>query len=92
MSYKFFWCRSLKQLNLSIFNTENVLNMRNMFYYCESLEELNISNFNINKLKIMQEIFIGSLPLKKIACPKEMMNKESKINKKFFKNINFINN
>ena len=92
MSYKFFWCSSLKQLNLSIFNTENVLNMRNMFYYCESLEELNISNFNINKLKFMQEIFLGSLTLKKIACPKEMMNKELKFNKKFFKNINFINN
>jgi surface protein len=88
MSYMFFWCSSLKQLNLSSFNTENIINMRNLFYYCKSLEELNIANFNINKLKIMQEIFLGCLSLKKIKCPKEMLNKELKNNKLFFKNIN----
>jgi len=66
--------------------------MRSLFYYCKSLEELNIANFDINKLKIMQEIFLGCLSLKKIKCPKEMLDKELKNNKLFFKNINLVNN
>ena len=34
MSYMFSFCSSLKELNLSNFNTNNVTNMRYMFYEC----------------------------------------------------------
>ena len=44
-------CSSLKELNLSNFNTKNVNNMSRMFWYCISLKELDISNFNTDKAK-----------------------------------------
>ena len=36
-------CFSLKDLNLSNFNTNNATDMSHMFYHCSSLEELNLS-------------------------------------------------
>ena len=42
----FYECSSLKELNLSKFNTENVEDMSSMFNECSSLEVLNLSNFN----------------------------------------------
>ena len=46
----FFQCKSLKQLNLSNFNTYNVTNMHCMPYECSSLNEINLSNFNANNV------------------------------------------
>ena len=43
-------CYSLKNLNLSNFNTQNVTNMIGMFNYYYSLKNLNLSNFNDNWL------------------------------------------
>ena len=43
-------CSSLKELNLSNFNTNNVTDMSWMFFKCSSLKELNISNFNTNNV------------------------------------------
>ena len=43
--FMFYNCESLTNLNLSNFNTQNVINMSSMFYYCNSL--LN----NIYKIK-----------------------------------------
>ena len=38
-----FWgCSSLKELNISNFNTNNVTNMYGMFQECSSLKELNL--------------------------------------------------
>ena len=44
MSCMFEKCRSLKELNLSHFNTKNVTNISGMFNTCESLTELNVNN------------------------------------------------
>ena len=38
-------CKSLKELNLSNFNTNKVTDMSNMFFGCLSLKKLNLSNF-----------------------------------------------
>ena len=46
MSSMFEECSSLKELNISNFNTNNVTDMSDMFKGCK----LNISNFNINPL------------------------------------------
>ena len=43
---------SLKDINLSYFNTNNVTNMRCMFNGCSSLTNINLSYFNIIKLII----------------------------------------
>ena len=48
-------CSSLKELNLSNFNTNNVINMSCMFWECISLKELNLSNFNTNNVKDMSK-------------------------------------
>ena len=67
MGGMFSGCSSLKELNLSNFNTNNVTNMVAMFYECYSLKELNISNFNFNKVFDMKEMFWG--------CPEQVQNK-----------------
>ena len=39
-------CNSLKNINLSNFNTQNVTDMSAIFYACDSLMDVNLSNFN----------------------------------------------
>ena len=55
----FFYCKSLTNLDLSNFNTQNVTNMKSMFYYCESLTNLNLSNFNTQNVTNMSKMFAG---------------------------------
>ena len=57
MSYMFYECKSLKELNLSNFNTNNVINMEYMFCGCSSLQELNLSNFNTSNVYNMNRMF-----------------------------------
>ena len=52
-------CKSLKELNISNFNTNNVKNMYNMFIGCESLKELNLDNFSTNNFTYMANMFSG---------------------------------
>ena len=40
-------CISLKSIDFSNFNTENVINMRFMFYNYTSLTSIDLYNFNI---------------------------------------------
>ena len=42
MNGMFYGCESLTNLNLSNFNTQNVINMNSMFSYCNSLKKNNI--------------------------------------------------
>jgi len=49
MQYMFYYCYSIKELNLSSFNTNNVTSMINMFYNCRSLTDLDLSNFKTQK-------------------------------------------
>ena len=44
MESMFYLCSSLKELNLSNFNTNNVTDMNGMFSGCSSLNELNLNN------------------------------------------------
>ena len=39
-------CKSLKSIDLSNFNTQNVNNMRGMFHGCRYLSNIDLSNFN----------------------------------------------
>ena len=51
MGLMFYECSSLKEFNLSNFNTNNLTDMRAMFWGCSSLKELNLSNFNTEKFR-----------------------------------------
>ena len=51
-------CIKLKNLDLSNFNTSNVMNMENMFYGCFELKEIKgIERFNTNKVTNMRGMF-----------------------------------
>ena len=58
---------SLKELNLSSFNTNNVTNMEGIFHKCISLVELNLSNFKTNNATDM----VGML----YSCSSQFQNK-----------------
>ena len=55
--YMFNGCKSLKNLNLSNFNTQNVTNMSGMFFGCKSLANLNLTNFNTQNVTDMSSMF-----------------------------------
>ena len=56
-NYMFSNCSSLNSLNLSNFNTNNIINMSYMFSDCSSLTSLNLSNFNTNNVNNMSYMF-----------------------------------
>ena len=72
-------CSSLKELNLSNFNTNNVTDMSYMFSRCTSLTTLNLSNSNINNVTDMSSMFNGCSSLKK----ENIKTKDNKILQKF---------
>ena len=43
----FYYCSSLTSINLSHFNTKEVLSMRYIFYFCHNLAYIDISYFYI---------------------------------------------
>ena len=57
MRNMFYNCNSFKSLDISLFNTKNVLNMDSMFYNCTSLTSLDISNFNIQTKTYISNMF-----------------------------------
>ena len=59
-------CPSLKEINLSNFNTNNVIYMSYMFCGCSSLKEINLSNFNTNNVNDMRDMFCGCSSLKEL--------------------------
>ena len=66
MNGMFSRCSSLKELNLSNFNTNNATDMSCMFDGCSSLKELNLSNFNTNNATDMSWLFSGCSSLKEL--------------------------
>jgi surface protein len=63
-------CNSLKELNLSSFDTSNVTNIDSMFYACDSLSELDLSNFNLCNVTSGSLALSGfSMEINKIYTP-----------------------
>ena len=58
-NYLFLGCESLISINLSNFNTQNVVNMFGMFYNCKSLKIIDLSNFNTQNVTYMSGMFFG---------------------------------
>ena len=56
-NYMFYDCKSLININLSNFNTENITDMSYMFYNCYSLTNINLTNFNTKKVTNMSYMF-----------------------------------
>ena len=54
----FYNCKSLEELDVSSFNTRNVINMSLMFAGCSSLTSLDVSGFNTEKVTCMSCMFV----------------------------------
>ena len=66
MSYMFYGCFSLKQIDLSSFNTNKVTNMKVMFNDCLSLENINLSSFNTISVNNLSGMFNKCSSLKSL--------------------------
>ena len=59
-------CSSLKNLDFSNFNTDNVIDVSGMLSGCSSLTDLDLSNFNTKNVTDMSCMFSGCSSLKKL--------------------------
>ena len=59
MSYMFYNCGKLYNLDLYSFNTKNVINMSKMFYNCKNLNNLDLSSFDTKNVTAANGIFYG---------------------------------
>ena len=69
MSHMFNECNSLTIIDLSNFNTQNIIDMSSMFSECKSLTFINFSNFNTQSVRVINEIFSGCYSLIYINLP-----------------------
>lgn len=53
----FFRCKSLKELEISNWDTSKVTDMTNMFSWCTSLKKLDLSGWDIFNVKDMDYMF-----------------------------------
>ncbi len=59
-------CKSLKELDLSSFNTSNVVQLYGIFMGCTKLEKVNLSSFDTKNVVEMSYMFYGCESLKKL--------------------------
>ena len=64
MSYMFYNCSKLTNLDLSNWNTSNVTNMNSMFEQCRELTSINMSNFDTSKVTQLTYAFFLCTELK----------------------------
>ena len=62
----FYNCENLKHIDLSRFNTENVIQMDSMFENCKNLIEINLSSFNTQNVTSMSKMFYNCSNLKNL--------------------------
>ena len=66
MSFMFYDCTSLTEIDLSSYNTNQVTDMSNMFSNCKSLNKINLTSINTNNVINMANMFSGCSSLKEI--------------------------
>ena len=65
-NHMFWGCKSIINLNLSNFNTQNVTNMSHMFGGCYTLQSLTLLNFNTQNVTNMHRMFLCCYLLKNL--------------------------
>ena len=73
----FSYCNNLRNLNLSSFDTRNVINMKNMFSGCSNLNDLNLSSFDTKNVTEINSIFYG--------CNKKIIDTNYYVFRKFYR-------
>ena len=66
MSYMFYNCKNLTNMDVSKLNTSNVKSMHSMFYDCKSLTSIDVSGFNTSSVTDMSYMFSDCNSLKSI--------------------------
>ena len=56
-SYMFYGCDNIISIDLSSFDTKNIINMKNMFMFCINLKSIDLSNFNTTNVENMENMF-----------------------------------
>ena len=74
MDNMFWYCSSLKTLDVSMFKTDNVTDMSGMFRGSYNLESLDLSSFNTSKVKSFKSMFAGCRGLKNLIVPFDTSN------------------
>ncbi|MCD7809037.1 MAG: DUF285 domain-containing protein [Erysipelotrichaceae bacterium] len=66
MSFMFYYCASLKDLDTSSLNTSSVYVMADMFRECMSLSSLTLTSFDTSHVLDMKRMFYGCVSLKSL--------------------------
>ena len=69
VTYMFANLVNLKSIDLSIFDTSQVMYMSYMFYNCSSLSTIDMSNFDLSKIKSAHAVFQGTNVLVSLKTP-----------------------
>ena len=64
--YMFYKCENIIDINMSKFNTKNIISMKGMFYDCSHLQSIDLSSFNTENVINMSLMFCGCENLKNI--------------------------
>ena len=75
MAYMFKNCSTLIKIDLSSFNTDQVLNMSSMLSNCNSLKNIDLSTFNTDKVINMSYMFNGCSLFTQLDLSKLITNK-----------------
>ena len=65
-SYMFYDCSNINYIDLSSFDTDNVINMSYMFKGCRNLENIDLSSFNTDNVENMECMFYYCNKLNKL--------------------------
>ena len=66
----FYSLDNLQSIDLSLFNTENIINMSHMFYGCNNLKSIDLSSFNAQNVTNISKMFCNCNKLKHINLSK----------------------
>ncbi len=84
MNNMFWGCSALTSLDLSNFNTANVMDMGNMFLNCSVLTSLDLSNFNTKEVRYMHSMFSDCSALTTIYASDEFVTTKVEIGSDMF--------
>ena len=77
-------CCNLVAINLSHFDTQEVINMQNMFDYCYKLIKIDLSSFNTQNVTNMSNMYEECKSLFKINRKSFIKNKNKLLKSKLF--------
>ena len=63
-SFMFYNCKNIINIDLSNFDTSNIINMERMFCCCENLININLSNFETKNVTSMRSMFYNCKKIK----------------------------